>query len=91
MRALITFLVAVSLLSAADKFSGKWSSSENGADGTIQIQVSAPTATFTLGGEEVKTKVLSMRKEDAKIELRYEFDFRRDKTDLNARRNPDRR
>jgi hypothetical protein len=76
MRLLLVMAASVCLLSAAEKFSGTWSSSENGAGGTLQIQLSEPgMVTFTLRGDEVRTKMLSMKKDGARVELRYEFDL----------------
>ena len=74
MRALLALFAFACLLSAAEQFSGTWSSSENGAGGTIDIRLSA-TVTFTLSGETIRTKMLSMKKDGSKVELRYEFEF----------------
>ena len=76
MRLAPIFFTFACMLFAADRFTGQWSSSQNEAAGTIDIQLSEPAqVTFTLQGQEVKTKILSAKREDSKFELRYEFDF----------------
>ena len=76
MRVLFALLMFACLVPAADKFSGKWASSQNDAEGTIDIQLAEPASvTFTLRGQEVKTKVLTLKKEASVIEVRYEFDL----------------
>ena len=76
MRALSSLFLFACLLAAADNYSGKWSSSQNDAEGTIQIQLAEPAVvTFTLRGQEVKTKVLTLKKGVSGIEIRYEFDL----------------
>jgi hypothetical protein len=77
MRVFIVLLASACLLAAAgEKFSGKWSSSQNDADGTIDIQLTEPPeVTFTLRGQQVKTKVLTFKIEGAGVELRYSFDL----------------
>jgi hypothetical protein len=77
MRVLLALLASFcSIAVAADSFSGKWSSSQSDAGGTIQIQVAEPASvSFTFGGEEVKTKMLTVKKDGSLIELRYEFNL----------------
>jgi hypothetical protein len=76
MRVPFALLLSACLLLAADSFSGKWSSSQNDAEGTIDIQLAEPAVvTFTLRGQEVKTKVLALKKEASGIQMRYEFDL----------------
>ena len=77
MRVLILVLAFVCLLLAAgDRFAGDWTSGQNDASGAIDIQLAEPAAvTFTLGGQEVKTKVLSVKKEAKGVQIRYEFDL----------------
>ena len=77
MRVLIVLLAFVCLLFAAgDRFSGDWSSGQNDAAGKIHIQLSEPArVTFTLRDQEVKTKVLSVKKEKAGVQVQYEFDL----------------
>jgi hypothetical protein len=77
MRVLIPILAFVCLLLAAgDTFKGNWSSGQNDAAGTINIQIGEPAAVqFTLQDREVKTKVLSLKREGAGVEIRYEFEL----------------
>lgn len=76
MRVLLTLLISACLLLAADKFSGKWARSRNDDAGTIDIQLAEPAAvTFTLRGQQVKTKVLTVKKESSVVEVRYQFDL----------------
>ena len=76
MRVLFALLASACLMLAADNFAGKWSSSQNDAEGTINIQLAEPAVvTFTLRGQEVKTKVLTLKKEAAGVEVRYQFDL----------------
>src|SRR5688572_5358660 len=77
MRVLIVLFALICILFAAgDRFAGDWSSGQNDASGKIDIKLSEPAAvTFTLQNQEVKTKVLSVKKEAKGVQVRYEFDL----------------
>jgi hypothetical protein len=77
MRVLALVFAFVCLLFAADdRFTGDWSSGQNDASGKIDIKLSEPAmVTFTLGDQEVKTKVLSLKKEVKGVQMQYEFDL----------------
>jgi hypothetical protein len=77
---------ALLLLSAADtdfagRYSGVWKSDASGGGGVIQMTLTAvPDATwkcdvsFTLGGEDIKTKVQSCKLENSQFDVAYDFD-----------------
>ena len=79
-------LTLVPLALAADKdlagtYHGEWSGA-SGASGKIRIEFQKTPegewkceVSFTLGAEEVKTKMKSVKVDGAKIEVRYEFDL----------------
>ena len=76
MRVLILVFAFTCLLFAADRYAGDWSSGQNDAAGRIDIKLSEPAAvTFTMGNQEIKTKVLSVKKEAKGVQVRYEFDL----------------
>ena len=76
MRVLFGMFVSACLVLGAENFSGKWSSAQNDAEGTIDIKLAEPAVvTFTLRGQEVKTKMLTLKKEASVIEVRYQFDL----------------
>lgn len=77
-------LILVLFAPAAEKdfagtYAGDWS---GGSGGSGQLRMALEQAdgkwkceaSFTLGGQEVKTTLKSVKVEEAKIEIRYEFD-----------------
>jgi hypothetical protein len=77
MRVPMVLLAFVCLLFAAgDRFAGDWSSGQSGASGKIDIRISDPAAVrITMRDKEVKTKVLSVKKEAAGVQVQYEFNL----------------
>lgn len=78
LRLSLAFLLLLSLLAAAaGAYSGTWASSENNAEGSIAIRLAEPPeVSFTLGGESVKTKVLSSKQEaGGSFQIAYEFEL----------------
>lgn len=85
MRNAILGLCAVALLAAGQEkiapgtYKGEWSGAT--ASGEIHLTLKAdaggaltPEIGFTLGGEEIKCKVISFKADGARISLVYEFD-----------------
>ncbi len=89
--AAVVILLAASLVSlavAADNlagsYTGPWSGAAGGS-GDIRLKFEQADgkwtceASFTLGGEEVKTVVKSLKVDGAKVEMKYEFDLQGNK------------
>ena len=76
MKYVLLLLLSCSLLMAADEtFTGKWASSQNGSGGTLRMKLTPqPDVSFTLGGEEVKTKVTSSKVTGENFDLEYDFE-----------------
>src|SRR6476619_43034 len=71
----VLLLLSCSLLMAADEtYTGKWASSQSGSVGTLRMKLTPqPDVSFTLNGEEVKTKVSSSKVTGENFDLEYEF------------------
>jgi hypothetical protein len=87
MRSLsLLFLSTILLVRAADpgmagNYTGVWKSDASGNGGTIRMTlIAVPDASykcdvsFTLGGEEVKTKLQSFKLENSQLDVAYDFD-----------------
>jgi exosome complex RNA-binding protein Csl4 len=72
----LLLLCATGLVAADGTCKGKWSSSQNGNGGEIRIQVKPEAGVvFTLNGQEVKTRVVSVKQEGTAFSIAYEFEF----------------
>ncbi len=81
----LLFLMPAGFAWGADKdlagtYNGEWSGAS--ASGTLHIELEKNpegewkcVVSFTLGGEEVKTKMKSVKVDGSKMEARYEFDL----------------
>ena len=85
MRTIVLFLLASLSLTAAEerRFTGNWSSDNSGTSGSIKMSLkSTPEdseVSFTLSGYDVKTKVKTLKMEDGRLEMSYEFDLQGNK------------
>ena len=82
----LLLLVSVLLVRAADtgmagQYTGEWKSDSSGNSGTLRMSLApAPNDTwkcevsFTIAGEEVKTKIQSFKFENPQLEVAYDFD-----------------
>jgi hypothetical protein len=86
MKSLLAVAFVLSMLcSGADtiapgKYTGNWEGS-SGASGDLQITLTpdsdgklTPDVTFTIGGQEVKTKITSFKLDGAKMSVVYSWD-----------------
>jgi hypothetical protein len=71
-------LAGFALAGAAGKYSGSWTGAQS--DGTIKISLTQAAkgdwtaeVSFTLGGDEVKCKTVSIKVDGDKLDLAYEF------------------
>ena len=89
----VLFLLVACLAWAADTdlagaYSGPWSGS-GGGSGDIRLKFEQvddkwkAEASFTLGGEEVKCLVKSLKVDGAKVQLQYEFELQGNKLKSN--------
>ncbi len=86
MRNAILALCAAALLAAGQEkvapgtYKGEWSGASAGGEIHLTLRASrvdgvlTPEIGFTLGGEEIKCKVISFKVDGAKLTLVYEFD-----------------
>ena len=87
MKALLAVAIVLSMLCfgadsiAPGKYTGTWEGS-SGASGDFQITLTpdgdgklTPDVTFTIGGQEVKTKVTSFKLDGTKMSVVYSFDL----------------
>ncbi len=87
MRHLCFFLLSILLLRAADTgmagpYAGEWKSDSSGNSGAVHMTLTAaPGGTwkcdisFTLAGQEVKSKVQSFKLENSQLEVAYDFEI----------------
>jgi hypothetical protein len=83
-KAIFGFLLPVVLLTAQNAltpgtYKGEWSGASGGGEIHITFHADSsgaltPEVGFTLGGEDVKCKVLSFKVDGAKFHVLYEFD-----------------
>jgi hypothetical protein len=86
MRSLCLLLFSVLLVCAAGTdvaghYTGEWKSDSSGAGGVLRMSLDpSPNAawkceiSFTLTGEEVKTRMQSFQLENSQLEVAYDFD-----------------
>jgi hypothetical protein len=82
----LLLLACVLLVRAADTgiagpYAGQWKSDSSGDGGTLHMTLAAAPGdslkcdiTFTLAGEEVKTKMQSFKFENSQLDVAYDFE-----------------
>src|SRR3982751_1933931 len=85
MRTIALLLLATLSLAAAEerRFTGNWSSDNSGTSGSIKMNLKATPedsdVSFTLSGYDVKTKVKTLKMDNGRLEMTYEFDIQGNK------------
>ena len=76
MRHLLLLLSATLLFAAGETYSGKWASNQNGSGGTLRMKLTPqPDVMFTLGEQDVKTKVSSNKVSADQFDIEYDFEL----------------
>lgn len=75
MRLLIAILVcAATVLAAGSVYSGNWASSQNDGSGSMRVQLKPePQVSFTLGGQNVPTKIVKFAQNGDAFDVEYDF------------------
>ena len=75
MRYVLLLMTCSLLMAAGETFTGKWASSQNGSGGTLRMKLTPePEVSFTIGGEDVKTKVSSSKITGENFDIEYDFE-----------------
>jgi hypothetical protein len=75
MRSLLVLLLTAGVVFAAgESYSGRWESSQNGSGGTLKMKLTPEAdVSFTIGDQNVKTKVASSKVTGDQFDIEYDF------------------